>query len=281
MLRHIRNEHSSAGKEKPSRKLLIRRYYAAAAVVLALLIAGYRFATHPFVTGEKEPVVHNRLITASGSKGKFVLPDGSVVWLNAGSMLTYPETFGETERRVQLDGEGYFEVAGNRARPFIVRSGNLEVKALGTAFDISRYPFRHKMEVVLLEGCVEVTSPAIEQGVTLSPNQLLELADDGTLRIRETKARMHAGWIKDRLVFDNDRLSDIIINLEGWYCMDIECPPAFAEDTRMSFTVDAESIQEILRAMSLVIPVTWSVTDSVATIFPKSTKYKPLKSNYK
>jgi ferric-dicitrate binding protein FerR (iron transport regulator) len=263
MLYRIRNGHSVAGRKKT-----LIRWYHAAAVILVMLVTNYWFATHPFVSAEKEPVIRNRLVTAKGSKGHFVLPDGSIVWLNAESMLIYPEKFGGTERRVRLEGEGYFEVAENRAKPFIVESGNLTAEALGTTFDISRYPFQHKTEVVLLEGSVKVTSPAIEKGVVLSPNQMLELTDDGTFRVHETKARMRTGWIKDELVFDNDRLSDIILGMEGWYCMDIECPPAFAENTRMSFTVGAESIEDILKAMSLVIPVTWSVTDSVATIFP-------------
>ncbi|MDR2764467.1 MAG: FecR domain-containing protein [Tannerella sp.] len=268
MLRRIRSESSSMGKEKQSLKRSIRRYYAVAAVILVMLVAGYRWLLYPgtFADVENEPVIYNRLITAQGGKGKFTLPDGSLVWLNAESMLVYPEKFEGTERRVQLDGEGYFEVAENREKPFIVQSGNLTVEALGTTFDVSRYPFRHKTEVVLLDGSVRVTSPAIEKDVVLSPDQMLELTGDGTLSVHETTARMHASWIKDKLVFDNDRLSDIILSLEGWYCIDIECPPAFAEDTRMSFTVGAESIEEILRAMSLVIPVAWSITDSVATI---------------
>jgi ferric-dicitrate binding protein FerR (iron transport regulator) len=270
MLRRVRNESSFTGKEKQSLKRPIRRY-CAAAVILVMLVAGYRLflLSGTFTDEGKEVVVRNQLITAKGSKGKFTLPDGSLVWLNAESMLVYPEKFEGTERRVQLEGEGYFEVAENRTKPFIVRSGNLTVEALGTTFDISGYPFRRKTEVVLLDGCVKVTSPAIEKDIVLSPNQMLELTGDGMFSVRETTARMHADWIKNKLVFDNDRLSDIILSLEGWYCIDIECPPAFAEDTRMSFTVGAESIQEILRAMSLVIPITWSVTDSVATIVTK------------
>jgi ferric-dicitrate binding protein FerR (iron transport regulator) len=271
MLRRIRSESSSTRKKKQSLKRSIRRYYAAAAVILILLVAGYRWLLHSgtFADVEKEPAVYNRLITAKGGKGKFTLPDGSLVWLNAESMLVYPEKFEGAERRMQLEGEGYFEVAEDRTKPFIVRSGDLTVEALGTTFDISRYPFRRKTEVVLLEGCVKVTSSAIEKDIVLSPNQMLELTGDGTLSVRETTARMHAGWIKEKLVFDNDRLSDIILSLEGWYCIDIECPPAFAEDTRMSFTVGVESIQETLKAMSLVIPVAWSVADGVATIIPK------------
>jgi ferric-dicitrate binding protein FerR (iron transport regulator) len=267
--RRVRNTRSFAIKKAWSRRWVGRWYYYVAVALLVLLIANYRLAIHPFVTVEKVFVVQNQLITAKSSKGRFVLPDGSVVWLNAESKLTYPETFEGAERQVQLEGEGYFEIAENREQPFIVRSGNLEVEALGTTFDIARYPFRNKTEIVLLDGSVKVTSQTFREDIILSPDQMLELTGDGVYRVHKTNARMHIGWIKDKLVFDNDRLSDIIHSLEGWYCLDIKCPQAFADKTRMSFTVKAENIQEILKAMSLVIPVTWSVSDSVATIIPK------------
>jgi ferric-dicitrate binding protein FerR (iron transport regulator) len=252
-----------------TKKAWLRRWPYVAAVLLVLLIANYRLAVHPFVAVEKVFVIRNQLITAKNSKGRFVLPDGSVVWLNAESMLTYPETFEGAERQVQLEGEGYFEVAENKEQPFIVRSGNLEVEALGTTFDIARYPFRNKTEVVLLDGSIKVTSQTFREDIFLSPDQMLELTDDGVYHVHKTNARMHVGWIKDKLVFDNDRLSDIINSLEGWYCLEIKCPQAFANKTRMSFTVNSENIQEILKAMSLVIPVTWSVSDGVVTIIPR------------
>ncbi|MDR1456153.1 MAG: FecR domain-containing protein [Tannerella sp.] len=258
------------GREKrPSRPAIRRFHVAAAVVILVLLCTNYWFAVHPFAVEEKEPAVRNRLITAENGKGKFVLPDGSVVWLNAESVLTCPETFDGPERRVHLEGEGYFEVVGNRMQPFVVQTGNLTVEALGTAFDISGYSRQHKTEVVLLEGSVKVTSPAFGEDIVLFPDQMLELADGGEPRIRRTKARMHAGWIRDRLVFDNDLLSDIIPCLEGWYRMEIACPPDFAETTRLSFTVGMEDIQEILKAMSLVVPVTWSASNGAVTIYPK------------
>jgi ferric-dicitrate binding protein FerR (iron transport regulator) len=253
------------------RRTAFRRHYAAA-VALVLLSFGCWFALHLYIVPGKEVEIQNRLITAQGSKGKFVLPDSSVVWLNAESVLTYPETFGKTERKVCLEGEGYFEVAENREKPFVVQAGDLAVEAVGTVFDISRYSFLHRTEVTLLEGSVRVSSPACGKDFYLSPDQMMEITGDGAIHVRETNARLHASWIQNRLVFDNDRLSDIILSLEGWYRMEIECPAAFAEKTRMSFTVSAESIQDILKAMSLVIPVTWSVTDSTVTIRPKQQK---------
>jgi ferric-dicitrate binding protein FerR (iron transport regulator) len=271
MLRRIRSESFSAEKKRQARKRRFRLHYAAAAILVLALAIGYRTLLHrgAFADGEKEAVVWNQsitLATAKDEKKSFTLPDGSLVWLNAESRLTWTAAFDDAERRVWLEGEGYFEVAENKAKPFIVRTGDVTVEALGTTFDVSCYSFRRKTEVVLLDGCVRAASPVMERDVVLSPNQALELTVDGAIHVRETTARLHAGWIQNKLVFDNDRLSDIIISLEGWYRIDIECSPALAENTRMSFTVGDESLHETLRAMSRVAPVCWSVVGDVATL---------------
>ena len=261
----LSDKRTLAAKKRP----LQHGRYVAAAVAILLLSLGCHLLIHLYNVPQEEVMLRNRLITSQGSKGHFVLPDGSVVRLNAESTLTYPDTFDGAERKVYLEGEGYFEVAENREQPFIVRSGDLAVEALGTVFDICGYTFQHKTEVVLLEGSVKVTSPAFGKDIFLSPDQMLEVTDDGVMHIREPNARLHTSWIQSKLVFDKARLSDIILSLESWYRMEIVCPPAFAEKTLMSFTVgSAENIQDLLKAMSLVIPVTWSVADNVATITP-------------
>ncbi|MDR1454622.1 MAG: FecR domain-containing protein [Tannerella sp.] len=265
LLNRLRSERPSVTRERR----LLRWYRAAAAVALLLLLgAGGWFAANPRTDG-KTATLQNRLITARGSSGKVILPDGSAVRLNAESSLTYPESFDGAERLVHLEGEGYFEVAADRTKPFVVQSGDLAVEALGTVFNVSGYSRQRRTEVLLLEGSVRVTSPVFGKDVLLTPNQMLELTGEGEIHIHKANARWHTCWIHDRIVFDNDCLSDIIIALESWYRIDIECPAAFAEKTRMSFTVGTESIQEILKAMSLVIPVTCSVADGTVTIAPK------------
>jgi ferric-dicitrate binding protein FerR (iron transport regulator) len=242
----------------------------AAAIILVLLGMSYRFAIRPPVSVEKETCILNRLITAGNSKGKFILPDSTVVWLNANSKLTCPEKFDDDRRLVQLEGEGYFEVAGNKNKPFVVQSGDLAIEALGTAFDISCYPFRHTTEVVLLNGSVKIASNRFDRDVIIKPDQMLEYRHDRkTARVQGTKAHLHVDWIKDRLVFDNTRLSDIMISLEGWYNVSIQCPASFAEKTRLSFTVRNETVNEILKAISLIIPVRYSIAENVVTVTPK------------
>jgi len=245
------------------------RWYHAAAIILIALGIGYWFSARLPIQQEKI-YIQNQLITAKGSKGKFLLPDGTVVWLNTDSKLVYPEQFDNDKRFVRLEGEGYFEVVENKKKPFIVRSGDLDIEVLGTTFDISGYPYRDKIDVVLLSGKVKVRGETLNEDIILKPGQLLKYKkNEGEASVQETKAQLHTDWIKERLIFDNSSLSDIIISLEGWYNISIQCPPAFAEKLRMTFTVRGENVEEILTAMSRIAPINYLITGDKVTINPQ------------
>jgi ferric-dicitrate binding protein FerR (iron transport regulator) len=214
--------------------------------------------------------LHNQLITAPSSKGKFILPDGSSVWLNANSKLSYTAPFQENKRIVALEGEGFFEVVRDKDKLFIVRSGEINIEVLGTSFDVSNYSSDNIIETVLLEGSIKVTSEAFKDEIILKPNQLLSYNKaENKAAIRTAKAGLYVDWIKERLLFDNDCLADIIISMEGWYNVSIDCPEAFAKNTRLSFTVRGESIDEIMKAMSFIIPIRYSIQRDRVKIIPK------------
>lgn len=268
-LYRLRNriQNNQATIRQPKRTFI--RWYQVAAIMLLLLGMGY-WLSLPNNKPEEIVYIQNQLITAKGSKGKFELPDGTIVWLNTESKLTYPEKFDKNKRSVRLEGEGYFEVAANKEKPFIVQTGDLDVEVLGTIFDISAYPFKDKVDVVLLSGSVKVKGENLEKEMLLKPNQILKYQkDNGSAVVQETKAHLHAAWIKERLVFDNTSLSDIIISLEGWYNISIECPRALAESTRMTFTLRGENLEEICKAMSLIAPIRYSITDDKVIVSPK------------
>ena len=262
----ILNSHTPI--RQPGRTLI--SWYHTAAIILVLLGMGYWYSTQTPVPVSKEIYVQNQIITAKGSKGKFLLPDGSTVWLNTESKLIYPEKFDGDKRLVTLEGEAYFEVAENKKKPFIVQSGDLDIEVLGTTFDIACYPFQDKIDVVLLNGSVKVMGETLEKEILLKPNQILEYKKHiGKADIRETKAHLYTDWIKERLIFDNTSLPDIIISLERWYNISIQCPRTLAEKTRMTFTVRGENVEEIFKAMSLIAPIRYSITDDKVTIRPK------------
>ena len=139
----IMNEHERIGKK--NRRSFIRWYQAAA--VLLVLFGLYFWLS--IEQTEPKLMVQNQLITAKGSKGKFTLPDGTVVWLNSESRLVYPDQFADGKRTVNLVGGAYFEVVKDEKKPFIVKAGDVDVEVLGTSFNISSYPFKDNIETAL------------------------------------------------------------------------------------------------------------------------------------
>lgn len=115
---------------------VVLRWTRIAAVLLLLLGIGYGIGSWKEHSAP-DVIVQNQLITAKGSKGRFTLPDGSVVWLNSETKLTYPNQFADDRRLVSLEGEAYFEVAKDAKKPFVVQAGEIDVEVLGTCFDLA------------------------------------------------------------------------------------------------------------------------------------------------
>ena len=169
-------------------------------------------------SGQETTVSTQTLQTPRGKDFKIVLSDGTEVWLNAESTLTYPSRFHEAQRIVELDGEAYFKVAKDSARPFIVRSGKLETQVLGTSFNFRNYT-HSTPHVTLVEGRVLVTGH--DTSVTLHPNEDAQICDDGTIRVTQVDPRSYTAWVDDYFYFDNASLEEIMRELGRWYNLNI------------------------------------------------------------
>lgn len=167
-------------------------------------------------------------LTASTTKGQtyeFTLPDGTRVWLNANSKITFPLQFSGKERRILMSGESYFEVAKDKRRPFIVKSGSQETEVLGTHFNISDMgPFY--IRTTVLEGSVRVRNLSIAgraDEVVLKPNQeavIHELA----LSVREVNASDAAAWKDGKFRFNNTNMDEVMERLGSWYDVEVRYP---------------------------------------------------------
>lgn len=218
--------------------------------------------------GAPEVVVQNRLITADDSRGRFVLPDSTVVWLNAKSVLQYPEEFTASTRQVTLEGQAYFEVAKDKAKPFIVHAGEMDVEVLGTHFQVSNYRHKRLVEAVLVEGSVKVAGCHMQQPVVLQPGQMLAYNKRSCdTAVSEVNTGNYVNWTQGRISFDNTPLSDILLNLEQWFATDIDCPPVLADNVKVTFTVRiGDTLDEILESLAMVAPIRYSKTDDVVQI---------------
>lgn len=242
-----------------------------AAVVVLVFAVGYLSYSWGERSTAAGTTVVNRLLTAEGSKGRFVLPDSTVVWLNANTRLDYPAHFTAEAREVHLEGQAYFEVKKDESKPFKVYAGVMEVEVLGTHFTVENYPHKADIEAVLAEGSVKITGCGMNHAVVLTPGQLMSYdKKNGRRNVQTVNAGNYTSWIGDKMVFDNTPLADIVVNLEQWFVTEIECDPAFAQTVSMSFSVqNGDNLDDILASMALVSPISYHRENRVVHILPK------------
>ena len=237
----------------------LRPWMYAAAMTIIVFICG----TIAFQIGKS--VIRKQLTQISieapyGSKTKLYLPDGTLVWLNAGSKMSYAQDFGINERALNLTGEAYFEVTKNKHIPFKVHTDELDVKVLGTKFNFRNYQDDLEAKVCLLEGKVALS--AQQKETILHPDQQALLdKKTGKLLISSTKAAYSAEWTNDRLYFDEVLLSDIIKELERSYDVKITVADDTLNTIRFygNFRKREQSIQEIMDVLSSTDKMTYTM----------------------
>lgn len=176
-------------------------------------------------TSNTSEIVYNSISTPRGGKFHITLSDGTKVWLNASSSLRFPVNFSLTERRVELIGEGYFEVAKNQQKPFIVDvAGKEEVIVLGTHFNINSYTDEESVNTTLLEGSVKVRSKGSPIAKTLVPGQQhLLFAEGKTRMLNDVNTEETIAWKNDKFDFgESMELKTVMRQIERWYNVDVE-----------------------------------------------------------
>lgn len=223
---------------------LSRRAAAVAAAVVVMLMAVEFVVVKRFAADAT-----TWLVTAENSKGRFTLPDGSTVWLNADSKLAYEADFaGNGHRRVRLEGEAFFDVKRDTLAPFEVKMGDLQVRVLGTRFNASHIERFGIEEVTLQSGSVEVEHARSNECIRLVPDQNCTFdASTGRMTVRHVEAGNYCSWTGDSIVFENRTLEEIAVNLEHWYNIRIRIEPDVDASVRISFTLRPETLEETLR----------------------------------
>ena len=232
-----------AGRRISLRRSAVR--IAAAAVIAAVLLAG-GLTTVLLSKRLAQPVT---VVTQLGERSQVVLPDGTKVWLNSKSRLEYPSSFGRRSRRVTLCGEGYFEVAHDERKPFVVETGQYDVRVLGTTFNVYAYDNdRAAFETALMEGSVEVSSRSdASQRLVLQPNEAAVMAADGRL-VRTRLTDMGRFRWTEGLICLNDvpfgelleRFSDyydIRILLKNPKLYDVRCTGKFRQSDGIDYSL--------------------------------------------
>lgn len=230
------------------------RTWSVAAVAIVLLglitVTAYWQGSRQIQSNFSDIVVEAPL----GSKTKLTLPDGSTVWLNAGSKMIYSQGFGVSDRRLAFQGEGYFEVEKNDEMPFLVQTHDVNVTVVGTKFNFRNYPEDEEAVVELLEGKVALENQLKEESVRyLSPNEKMVLHKaTGEMDITSAKVKEATLWTENILLFDEDLLPDIVRELERSYHVQIEIENEDLKQTRFygQFNQLEQNIYDVLDMLS-------------------------------
>lgn len=185
-----------------------------------------------------------------GGEYELILPDGTHVWLNSDSELSFPAQFDDTKREVILSGEAYFSVTKNAAQPFIVKTtGDIEVKVLGTEFNVLAYPDANVVETTLREGSVNVSDK--EQNIVLTPSyQAVYEKKSKHLTSRKVDVRLYTTWKDGLFVFENKPLEEIMTTLSRWYNINVfYANPAVK---KYHFTGDLERYGDFRKTLGMI-----------------------------
>ncbi|MDD3333148.1 MAG: FecR domain-containing protein [Proteiniphilum sp.] len=223
------------------------------AAISLLLIASSFFLTRALILQSNATAEMNTLYVPAGQRAQLTLHDGTQVWLNAHSTLTYPARFSRNRREVSVVGEAYFDVVENREKPFIVTTQQLTMEVLGTKFNVFSYPDAGYTQTALVEGSLKVSETGKKsQPVLLSPNQQVTYSDN-KIRLEKLSNPEYLLWRDGIYAFENERLIDIIEKLELYYdiTIKVEDPEIFNVRYTGKFR-QRDGIDEILHILQKI-----------------------------
>lgn len=233
----------------------LNQFFRIAALFFLFMSIG--ILTYYFTTsGTKKTEQYTSVIAENGHISKVELPDSSVVWLNSGSKISYSNSFALTNRNINLTGEAYFQVTKNKKLPLIVTNGELQVKVLGTQFNVSAYPECGEVSVVLESGSVEMLNPNIESfHLKLKPGERAVFnKTNNKLQVSNVNTSKFTSWKEGIINIYNQTLEEVVEKLETRYnqkfILDNE-----VKNYIYTFTIKNESLDEIIQLMEKITPV--------------------------
>jgi transmembrane sensor len=271
----------------------------AVVVIIGVLFFAFRF------TGSKTPASQNivkdpikaisQISTKNGSKANLILPDGTKVRLNAGSSITYDSSYGKNIREVSLSGEAYFDVVKNKEKPFIIHASKINIKVLGTQFNVRSYPTDNITEASLIRGSIEVSfKDKPNNKIILKPNEKIVINNRSPEDLLETFHRnghdklhelpgvdvkkltyenktgtiIETSWVENKLIFQDESFEDIARMLERWYGVSIIFKNNQLKENRLTGSFKNETIRQALDALKFTASFHYGIdNNNTVTIF--------------
>lgn len=276
---------------------VVKRYSRIAAALIILLGLGYALMytnlSHRYKGSGNNAIEFNAPL---GSRSDLVLPDGSAVWLNSGSRLKITGNYGISDRKVELTGEAYFKVAKNKKIPFVVQTSDVNITALGTAFNVKAYDDEPTIETTLEEGAVSIEAVGRDNSkatqILLKPNEkaifrknpltrpeknMRNNSPDNTINetvtarqeldvITLTDTKTITSWKEQRWIFRHESLSELARKLERRYNVEIVFSDTLLEAYAFNGTLYDESIEQVFEAIKLIAPIDFTIDHNTITI---------------
>ena len=289
---HFRHVLAAAAGEAPEEPAYyrpshrVRRLLSIAAAFTGLLLFSW-WGIQRLRNQHRAPVAARiETVAKPGAKSRLLLPDGSIVWLNSGSRISYPASFTDSLREVELEGEAYFDVAKNPERPFIVHTRDINIKVLGTAFNVKCYPGDNKTEATLVRGLIQVSKNSNHEVLLLHPHEKVVInrieevipantaaAAPSAMVIKHLKknaadtAMVETAWVYNKLVFDGEDFREISDEMERWFNVKVSFNDSSVARYRFHAKFENENIDEVLSALRLSLPFTYKINNNEVNIY--------------
>lgn len=271
-----------ASRRHPIRRIAL--FVAAACAITAIIVTGFYLTRHKTsgpvaaTTAMIPTLAGSEIFTGNGSRTHVALPDGTMVWLNAGSRISYEKSFNTTLRAVTLTGEAFFDVAPNANKPFTIHTAHIDIRVLGTSFNVKSYPSDKTTEATLIRGSIEISiRNRPSDKIVLKANEKLVVNNDDSIRQEEENLPRHHGsgnngslmlvqkptydehsgaiietsWVDNKLIFQDQDFSSLARLMERWYGVTIRFDDSGKEDLRFTGIFEKETIRQALDALRL------------------------------
>lgn len=283
--------------EEPVHRRIGVKIFWAAAASLVLAIASIGIIRKIQTKKDEALATKNEVTTKKGSKSRIVLPDGTLVWLNADSKILYAGNFDGDVREIQLTGEAFFDVAKDEKRPFIIHTKTIDINVLGTAFNVRSYPNERTTEASLIRGSIRVTLHNKEgKQIVLKPNEKLKVNNenmDSSSDIKDANKKqlrtdsvkrpefeldslhfqrsdttsIEALWINNKLAFESECLERVVSKLERWYNVDVVIQNEQLKTKRFTAIFEHKSLSEVMEALRLSGRFNYTIKNDVVFIY--------------
>ncbi|EOR92697.1 putative anti-sigma factor [Arcticibacter svalbardensis MN12-7] len=234
-------------------------YQVAAAVLLIFLTSGAFYFYYQSGANVTQVAMQEKK-AAPGTLTKVNLPDGTEIWLNAGSKISFPSEFDSDKREVNLEGEAFFKVKHDPQRPFLIHTQNLVTQVLGTSFNVNSFPQENQIKVTVLSGKVAVYEQEMQGKKNLNKTLFLTANQQGvyskkqkniSLNKKNIKSEEAVAWKEGNLIFKDTELSEVVHNLERRYAIRIEMEKTMSCPVTVNF--NNESLERVMRVLAKLV----------------------------